>query len=366
MSKILILTNHSYMLYRFRRELIERLSRDHEVVLGMPFVGHEDDFKAMGLRCIEIDLDRRSRNPFRDFSLFTTYCKLLKKERPDLVLTYSIKPNVYAGLACSLLKIPYSANVQGLGTAFQTKGLASFVSILYKIALRKAGTVFFENTQNADEFIKRRIIPQSKVTVLPGAGINTDEYPLSPYPEEGTFRFLYLGRLMKEKGVSELFEAMEKINKKKGSTVTLDIVGFFDDDYKEQVESLSARGICTFHGFKSDPRPYYAAAHCVVMPSYHEGMSNVLLEAASMGRPLVTTDIPGCREAVDNGKTGLLVPPKDPSALAEAMLRITGLPPSARAEMGTLACEKMLSQFGKEKVVELTVDALKNKHKEII
>ncbi len=182
MSKILILTNHSYMLYRFRTELIRELMKDHEVVLSMPFVGHEEDFKAMGLKCIETEVDRRGINPKRDLKLFAFYRKLLKAEKPDMVITYSIKPNIYGGWACMLSGIPYCANVQGLGTAFQKKGLAQVVTAMYKTALLKARTVFFENQGNANEFLSRRIIPARKVTVLNGAGINLEAYPYTPYP----------------------------------------------------------------------------------------------------------------------------------------------------------------------------------------
>lgn len=281
MSKILIMTNHSYMLYRFRLELIQEMRKAHEVVLSMPFVGHEEDFQALGIRCIQTEVDRRGMNPKTDFRLFLTYRELLKAERPDMVITYSIKPNVYGGLACRMAGVPYCANVQGLGTAFQKKGLARLVTVLYKLALGKAHTVFFENEANAAEFRSRKIVPAEKETVLPGAGINLERYPYVPYPENQVMHFLYLGRLMKEKGIDELFAAMERLHERGGSSVILDLVGFYDDEsYKGQVERLVARGIAVYHGFQTDPLPYYAAADCVVLPSYHEGMSNVLLEAA--------------------------------------------------------------------------------------
>lgn len=143
-KKILILTNHSYMLYRFRKELIEELMKNNEVILSMPFVGHHEDFMNMGLYCIETKMERRGINPFTDLSLMNFYKKMLKEEKPDLVITYSIKPNIYGGLMCSKLKIPFYANVQGLGTAFQTKGLAQFVTLLYKTAFKKVQTVFLK------------------------------------------------------------------------------------------------------------------------------------------------------------------------------------------------------------------------------
>lgn len=359
MSKILILTNHSYMLYRFRLELIQELMKSHEVVLSMPFVGHEEDFQALGLRCIETDIDRRGINPATDLKLFHTYLRLLKEEKPDLVITYSIKPNIYGGLACRIAGVPYCANVQGLGTAFQRKGLAQFVTVLYKLALGKARTVFFENRENAEEFCRRGILSAEKETILPGAGINLERYSYVPYPENKAVHFLYLGRIMKEKGMDELFAAMRRLREKFGAGMVLDIVGFFDDEgYKAQVDQLVAEGIAVYHGFQSDPLPYYTAADCVVLPSYHEGMSNVLLEAAATGRPVITSDIPGCREAVEDGKTGLLCKARDCASLYEQMARMAETSPAERQAMGQAAHEKMLREFDKRLVVEKTMSAL--------
>ena len=356
--KILIITNHSYMLYRFRKELIQALMQEHEVVLSMPFVGHEEDFRAMGLRCINTEVDRRGINPKTDLKLFVAYRRLLKQERPDMVITYSIKPNIYAGLACGLAGIPYCANVQGLGTAFQRKGLAQFVTILYKTALRKAKTVFFENKGNAQEFLDRKIISAEKVTVLSGAGINLTEYPCMPYPENEALHFLYLGRIMKEKGIDELFTAMRRLHEELGDQVVLDLVGFFDDDYEAEVNNLVADGSAVFHGFQSEPRPYYAAADCVVLPSYHEGMSNVLLEAAATGRPVITSDIYGCKEAVNNGKTGLLCGVKDADDLYVKMRQMTRIVRKDRDAMGKRARAKMELEFEKSLIVGNTLRAI--------
>lgn len=356
--KILIATNHSYMLYRFRRELIQRLMEDHEVVLSMPFVGHEDDFQKMGLRCINTDVDRRGLNPVRDLRLMLGYRKLLKQEKPDLVITYSIKPNIYAGLCCRMAGIPFCANVQGLGTAFQRKDLAGFVTMLYKLALGNVKAVFFENEGNARDFLDRGIIPQEKAVVLPGAGVNLQEYPCMPYPDNKTFRFLYLGRIMKEKGMDELFEAMERLHSQPGTNAVLDLVGFFDDHYEEKVRHLTDNGIAVFHGFQTDPRPFYQAADCVVLPSYHEGMSNVLLEAAATGRPVITSDIHGCKEAVNVGLTGLLCPAKDADRLYCRMMQMAAMSRQNRAAMGQKARQKMAADFEKNMIIDRTMQAL--------
>ena len=255
--------------------------------------------------------------------------------------------------------MPYCVNVQGLGTAFQKPLIAQLVTVMYRKALKKARTVFFENEGNAQEFLNRRIIPQTRVTVLKGAGINLEEYPLRPYPSEADgVRFLYLGRIMKEKGMDELFEAAQTLKKKYGDAVHFNLVGFFEDAYKDTVERLSEAGVVCFHGFQSDPRPFYAMSHCVVLPSYHEGMSNVLLEAAASGRAVITSDIPGCREALQNGVSGLLCRPQDAQSLTEQLERFLRLAPEERAAMGEQGRRFVEKEFDKKAVVRATLNAL--------
>ena len=356
-KKILIITNHSYMLYRFRKELIQKLLEDSEVVISTPFVGHETDLKELGANCIKTDVDRRSINPFTDLKLLRTYKTILKQEKPDLVITYSIKPNIYAGYLCGKMKIPFCANVQGLGTAFQKALLSNLVTVMYRTAFRKVETVFFENQANAQAFVRRRILSAKKEVVLSGAGINLEEYRYRQYPDNEKVHFLYLGRIMKEKGMDELFGAVEQL-RKDGCEFVLDLVGFFEDEYKKQVEQLQNEGVVRFYGFQENPKPYYTQTDCVVLPSYHEGMSNVLLEAAASGRAIITTDIPGCREAIDNGKSGMLCKVKSTESLYKAMKRFTELSREKRELLGKAGREKMEREFDKKKVVEETVKAI--------
>lgn len=360
-KKFMIVTNHSYMLWQFRKELIAELQKYGEVVISMPFVGHEDDFRAMGCRCIKTELDRRSINPVTDLKLYGFYKKLLKSEQPDMVITYSIKPNIYAGYACRRMNIPYCVNVQGLGTAFQKEPIASIVTIMYRTAVKKAKTVFFENEVNAAEFVERKITSRSQQTILHGAGVNLEVYKEQEYPaEENGIHFLFLGRIMKEKGVDELFEAAKRLKEKYRDKVIFDLVGFFEDEYKETVEKLVKDGVVVFHGFQADPKPYYGMSHCVVLPSYHEGMSNVLLEAASVGRALITTDIPGCREAVDEGVSGFLCSRMDADRLRNCMEKFMEMDEGSRKAMGKAGREKMEREFCKEFVVAETVNAILN------
>lgn len=358
MKKILIITNHSYMFWQFRKELVEELQKHFEIAISTPLVGHEEDLAAIGCKIIPTDVQRRSVNPMTDLRLFCTYMNMLRKEQPDMVITYSIKPNVYAGCACQILKIPYCINVQGLGTAFQKKKMAYLVSLLYKIACRKAKTVFFENEENALLFRSKKITFAEQQTMLAGAGVNLQHYEYVALKKSETVHFLYLGRIMKEKGMDELFQAIRELHAEYGSRVVLDLVGFFEDSYKDEVEQLISEGIVNFYGFQEDPRPFYEKADCIVLPSYHEGMSNVLLEAAACGRMLVTSDISGCREAVEPGKTGLLCEVKDAGSLFDAMKQVINLTPEEREAAGKLGRKKMEREFDRKKVVDLTVSQI--------
>lgn len=356
--RILMATNHSYMFYRFRKTLVEALMRDNEVVLSTPFVGHEDDLQAMGLRCIDTEIDRRSINPFKDMKLLKTYRKLLDEIQPDMVITYSIKPNIYMGSACKAKGVPYVTNVQGLGTAFEKPLLSSIVSVMYRSALRKAETVFFENEENARFFLQKNILSERQMKVLPGAGIQLDEYPYVPMQDDGVCSFLFVGRIMKEKGVDEFFTAAKTVKAELGEKVAFDVVGFYEDAYKKTVDQLVADGMIHFHGFQTDVHPFYEAADCVVLPSYHEGMSNVLLEAAATGRALITSDIPGCREAVEDGVSGYLCPAQDAEALTNFLRKFASQTHCEQAQMGRCGRVLIERKFDKRIVVAQTIDGL--------
>lgn len=357
--KFLVITNHSYMLWQFRKELLLELKKRGEVVISMPFLGHEDDFKEIGFKCINTVINRRGINPLQDLKLYKFYKKIIKEENPDIVITYSIKPNVYAGFLCRRKKIPYYVNVQGLGTAFQSQPMALIATKMYKSGLKKANVVFFENQFNADEFVNRKIVSKEKEVVLNGAGVNLDLYKYQPYPsEDNGIHFLYLGRIMKEKGVEETFNAMRIVKAKYKDRVIFDVVGFFEDEYKETVEKLVEDGVIVFHGFQSDPKPYYSMAHCVVLASYHEGMSNVLLEAAATGRAVITTNIPGCRETVEDGNTGFLCEKQNVVTLVACLEKFLGKSTAERKHMGQSGRKKMEDEFDKHMIIEETVKKL--------
>lgn len=357
--KYLVITNHSYMLWQFRRELLAELLGRGEVVVSTPFAGREHELTELGCRLIETDVDRRGINPAKDIALLRKYRRIIRNEKPDAVITYSIKPNIYGGIAAASAGLPYYVNVQGLGSAFTNKALVPIVSSMYRFALRKANAVFFENSGNLDTFVSKKIISQDKTVLLPGAGVDIDFYPKRAYPsEKDGIRFLFVGRIMKEKGVNELFSAAERLKAELGDRVCFDVAGFFEDSYSEKVKELSERGIITYRGFLEDVRPLYEGCHCVVLPSYHEGMSNVLLEGASTGRPLITSDIPGCREAVIDGVSGFLCDPADADSLYRALKRFVALTEGERREMGNMGRGHIENAFSKSRVVSQTLKAI--------
>lgn len=357
-KKVLILANSSSGLYDFRNELMANIMQRAHLMASVPEGEKVEDIAQMGCKVILTEIDRRGINPATDLKLFRTYRRMLKTEKPDLVITYTIKPNIYGGLACRLAKVPYAVNITGLGTTFQNDGwLRRLVTILYRTALKKAKVVFFENAVNRDIFVSEKIVPEEKSHLLNGAGVNLQRYPFVPYPQDGPVRFLFMGRVMKEKGIDELFGAMERLHRE-GVDCTLDVLGYYEENYAEIIRQYEEQGWLRYHGYQSDVHPFIEKAHCFVLPSWHEGMANTNLECAAMGRPLITSNIPGCREAVVEGKSGLLCSPKDTDSLYEQLRRFLMLSPEERSAMGKVGRAHMEAVFDKNKVVEQTVKAL--------
>jgi len=358
--KIMIMANLDVGLYQFRRELIQALLERHQVLLSLPDGDLVRPLEEMGCVFLDTPVDRRGINPVTDLRLFARYLRLLWQKKPDLVITYTIKPNVYGGLACRMLGVPYGVNITGLGTAFQKQGmLRALVTFLYRIALKKAKVVFFENSANRDLFVEERIVPQEKTCLLSGAGVNLDHYTYAPYPQEASTRFLFVGRVMREKGIGELFSAMGRL-RSEGADCTLDVLGGYEEDYADVIRRYEEAGWLRYHGYVTDVRPYIEKSLCFVLPSYHEGMANTNLECAAMGRPIITSNIPGCREAVREGESGLLCEPQNADSLYEAMKRFVSLPAETRAQMGKAGRRHMEETFDKRKVVAKTIAELEN------
>lgn len=357
--RVLILANNDVGLYKFRKELIKALiDKGCEVYISLPYGEMVEPLTEMGCIFVDTDIDRRGINPVSDMKILKAYIGMLNNIQPDLVITYTIKPNIYGGIACRLKKVPYYCNITGLGTAFQKENwLKKIVTMLYKLALKKVKTVFFENAENEKIFIENKIIDKKRTCLLNGAGVNLAEYTFSEYPDEKTVHFLFIGRVMKEKGIDELFYAARRMHDE-GIDAEIDIVGPMEDNYKSEVEKLNESGIINYFGYQSDVKPFIEKAHCFVLPSYHEGMANTLLESAAMARPLITSNIHGCMEAVRENESGFLCDIGNPEALTECMLRFCSLTAEEKALMGKKSREHIENNFDKNKVVKRTMEAL--------
>lgn len=358
MKKILIISNVSSGLLSFRKELIELLAEKNDVTILVSDSDNIEVFEAMGAKCIQIAFNRRGKNPFADLSLLRKYKKIIKEFNPSVVLTYTIKPNVYGGMACRDTKTPYIANVTGLGTAVENGGaLAAIAKTLYRIGLKKADCVFFQNSDNMGVFAAEKITT-GKTRLIPGSGVNLTKHCREEYPEDdGNIRLLFVGRIMKDKGIDELLSAMRTVHEKHGN-VSLDIIGGFDENYSDKIEEAVRDGYIRYHGRQSDVHSFYRNAHCTVLPSYHEGTANVMLESAATCRPVITTRVPGCRETFDEGVTGIGCDAKSAESLADAIEKFIALSYEEKKQMGISGRLKMEREYDRNIVIDAYLEEI--------
>lgn len=356
---ILVIANNDIGLYKFRKELLQKLIDDgNEVYISLPNGNLVQPMVDMGCKFIETAVDRRGINPVTDLKLFLNYRKMIGKVKPDFIITYTIKPNVYAGIVSAIKHKKYAINITGLGTAFQKQGFfLKLIVMLYKFACKKAHTVIFENCENMKLFLDYRIVKEEQCLLNAGAGVNLEEYPFEEYPPTDKIRFLFVGRIMQEKGIDELFDAAKRI-KREYDNVEFDVVGMYEDNYEETVNRLVDDGIINFYGYQQDVKPFVKQSHCFVLPSWHEGMANTNLECGAMGRPIITSNIHGCLEAVVDGKTGYLVEKKNANDLYEKIKRFIELPYDEKVKMGQASHDHIAEVFDKKKVVSDTISVL--------
>lgn len=350
--KILILANNDVGLFKFRRELIQELLKEHEVLISLPYGKMVDPLINDGCIFIETAIDRRGSNPFKDLSLLFQYHKIIARYKPDIVFTYTIKPNVYGGMACSFKNIPYVVNITGLGTAVENGGLLQRITLfLYKLGLRRAQKVFFQNNDNTSFMLSHGIL-NGDYELLPGSGVNLKEYKPLPYPHSNTIDFVFISRIMKEKGIDQYLDAAKVITKNHPET-RFHICGFCEQDYESLLKQLTNQGIITYHGLVADMKPIYQMASCIVHPSYYpEGMSNVLLEAAASARPVITTDRSGCREVVEDGVNGFIVRQKDSQDLIDKIERFLNMSYLDREAFGLSGRAKVEREFNRDIIIQ--------------
>jgi glycosyltransferase involved in cell wall biosynthesis len=353
MTKILILANNDVGLYKFRKELIESLlDQGYEVYISLPAGYYVEKLCHMGCVFFDTPIDRRGTNPITDLKLIFYYKTLIKNIKPDVLLTYTIKPNVYGGIASKSTNTPYLANVTGIGTSINNKGLIQKITLtLYKFGLKKAACVFFQNELNRQLFIDKHIV-NGKTKLIPGSGVNLNYHCFEDYPDsDDIIKFLFIGRIMKDKGIDELLEAAQKI-KGMYPNVQFDLVGYCEENYTKRLSDFENRGIIKYHGQQDDVHSFIKGAHAIIHPSYHEGMANVLLEAASTGRPVLASNIPGCRETFDEGVSGYGFEVKNTAALVNTIEKFIQLPYENKKQMGIAGRAKVECEFDRQIVID--------------
>lgn len=357
-KNVLVLTNNIGGLHSFRKEVMKAiLDSGYKVTISYPdFDERASYFEGIGCKMVHTPFNRRGMNPIKDLSLLMTYIKLIQMVKPIVVLTYTIKSNIYGGIACRFCKVHQLANVTGLGDAIENGGLLSKIALgLYRFGIKKA-KVFFQNSANRTFCIKQGIVSEDAI-LLPGSGVNLLYHTYQEYPKDNDTKFLFIARLLKDKGTMEYFEMAKYIRDKYPQT-EFQILGPCEGNFEKELGCLVENKYINYLGTTSDVRPYIASAHCTVMPSYHEGLSNVNLESSANGRPVITTNVSGCRETVDDGITGFTCDAKSVDALKEAVEKFINLPYEEKKKMGVAARNKVEREFSRQIVVDVYLNEI--------
>lgn len=359
-DRVLILVNHDVVIYNFRKELVERLLNEgYEVFISSPQGERIRDLVNMGCKYVEATVERRSLNPVAEHKLLNYYKRIVAEVNPGVVLTYTVKPNIYGGLACQKLGVAYISNVTGLGSSLMKPGsLHWMISMLYKRGLRGSACVFFQNEENLRFFLRSKIF-NGKYRLIPGSGVNVAENSYKEYPNHSErVNFLYLGRVMREKGIEEFIGSAEKV-KRLYPSVEFNVAGWVEEEeYEEKLTRLTNEGTINYHGWHKDVSGFLSSAHAVVSPSYHEGMSNVLLESASTGRPVIASNIPGCRETFEDGVSGLAFEPRNVKDLTEKLIKFIELPYEKKKAMGIAGRRKVEKEFDRNIVIDAYMEEI--------
>jgi len=356
--RVVITLNTSWNIYNFRMNFIETLlAQGHEVHTVAPADDFTHRLTAAGCIHHNVRLDSRGANPIRDLGLMIEFFLTYRRIKPDMILHYTIKPNIYGTLAAAMLGIPVINNVCGLGTVFLKGGLVSRVAVqLYKWSFTSPKKVFFQNPDDYRLFLDKGLVPAGIADLIPGSGVDLDRFYPAPYKKNDKFTFLMISRLISDKGVYEFVDAVRKL-KKQGLDARFQILGPKDPLHKrgiklKTIDEWVATGLVEYLGTTEDVRHYIHKADCVVLPSYREGVPRTLLEAASSGRPIIATDVPGCHQVVEHNYNGLLCRIKDADDLADKMREIALMNEQALRKMGENGRKKMEREFSELVVID--------------
>lgn len=359
MKKVLFLVNHDVVIYNFRYELVKELiRRGNKVYISSPYGERIKFLTDIGCDFIETAVSRHSTNPFSDLKLFFTYVGIIKRTKPDIVFSYTIKPNIYGGMACEFLGVPYVANITGLGTAVENGGiLQKLTVVLYKLAFKGVQRVFFQNKENMQFFIDRKIAV-GRHGLLPGSGVNLEKFSYCEYPEDDVINFAFISRIMREKGIDQYLDAATEIRSKYPNS-RFHVCGFCEQEYENKLKELEKKNIITYHGMVKDVRSIIKDMHCIVHPTYYpEGLSNVLLEASACGRPIITTNRSGCREVIDDCKNGYICEQKNSADLIDKIDKFINLSYDEKRNMGIYGRKKVEKGFDRQIVINEYINEL--------
>lgn len=362
--KIAVVLNTSWNIYNFRKGLINSLmDKGNQVITIAPKDKYTIKLTELGCKHMPVTMDSRGANPIKDFLLIFELFWIYKKVKPDIILHYTVKPNIYGTIAASLLGIPVVNNVCGLGTVFLNKNFVSKVAIaLYKIAFRFPKKIFFQNEDDKNLFLERKIVTKKVCDLLPGSGININDFSPRKSKNNNPFTFLLISRLIYDKGILEYIEAIDRL-KKEGVNAKFQLLGQIDEKHKRGIpnnviQEWVENNQVEYLGTTEDVKTFIENADCVVLPSYREGTPKSLLEAASMAKPIVATNVPGCTNVVTDGKNGYLCNLKDSTDLAHKMKLMFSLDPHSRAEMGNYSREYVKQKFDENIVIEKYISTI--------
>ncbi len=362
---ITIIINTSWNVYNFRVGLLKALEEEgYKIVVIAPFDTFSHKLEAFGFEYHEVKMNNKGTDPFEDMKLTMDFCRLLQKIKPVVSLHYTIKPNIYATWAAKLAGVPVINNVSGLGTVFLDDSFSSKVArLLYRFTFRFSKKVFFQNAYDRELFVQQKLVDAKKSDLLPGSGIDTKKYiPVKHAVDKAKIQFLFIARLLRDKGLFEYVDAARML-KKTYPEVEFAVLGPFYPGNptavtEEAMERWVKEGVIHYLGKTDNVEAFIAKSDCVVLPSYREGLSRVLLEASIMARPIITTDVPGCQELVDEGQNGFVCKLKDADDLAEKMEKMLLLEDIERVQMGLHGRQKIIDEFDEQIVIDKYKEAI--------
>ncbi|MGL6064068.1 MAG: glycosyltransferase family 4 protein [Fusobacteriaceae bacterium] len=365
--KIMFVANKLWDIYIFRGRTIKKLVEDgHEIVVIAPDDKRIDIERELGVKVIDIAVDKRGINPIKDLKLMMTLIKIYKKEKPNLIFHYTIKLNIYGTLAAKFLNKKNIAVITGLGYSFVSKGIISkLAKILYKFSMKFANEVWVLNSDDKNVLLEERITQEEKIFILPSEGVDIEKYkPVESKRVDDKIIFLMIARAFYDKGFGEYSKVAKILKEKYGPKIEFQFLGALGESQRsgideQEMKKLQEEGNIIYLGITNDVPSIVKGCDCIVLPSYREGMSMVLLEGAAMEKPLIATNVTGCKEIIENEKTGFLVKVKSVSSLLEGMEKFINLSKEERVRLGVLGREKIMKEYQDDIIIKIYRDKVK-------